>query len=163
MRICIVGLGGDVPFAEELRKAVKKEFGEEISVLKTVPMDRKAYDEGRGQYDAEKMLAQLAKVGGDCEKAFGIASADLFIPRLNFVFGLSEMGGREGIVSTARLKEEDGTLFKERFLKEALHELGHLHGLGHCTNGKCLMRFSNSLHEVDSKGSGFCERCKARL
>lgn len=163
MKLCAAGLGADVPFIEELRKAVKEAFGEELCLLKAVPLDRKAYDEERGQYDAERVLAQLAEIGDDCDKVFGVAGDDLFVPRLNFVFGLSEMGGREGMVSTARLKDDDEKLFRERFLKEALHELGHLHGLGHCTSGKCLMKFSNSLHEVDLKGSGFCAKCKAGL
>lgn len=163
MGLCAVGLGVEIPFRKELKEAVEREFKEEIKILKPIPIEGKAWDAERGQYDAERLLAQLAEAKLGCEKILAVAGADLFVPRLNFVFGLSEMGGGEGLVSFARLKDGDGTLFRERFLKEALHEIGHLHGLGHCTNGKCLMKFSNSLRDVDLKGSGLCARCRARI
>lgn len=163
MGLCAVGLGVEIPFGKELKEAVKREFREEMRVLKTIPIEGMAWNAERGQYDAEKMLAQLAEAKLGCEKVLAVADADLFVPGLNFVFGLSEMSGREGLVSFARLKDEDGALFRERFLKEALHEIGHLRGLGHCTNGKCVMKFSNSLHEVDLKGGSLCARCRKKL
>ncbi len=54
-------------------------------------------------------------------------------------------------------------LFKERALKEAIHELGHLLGLGHCPNPACVMFFSNSLGDTDRKGPGLCPECRRRL
>ena len=56
-----------------------------------------------------------------------------------------------------------GALFRERILKEAVHELGHLHGLSHCDDRSCVMVFSESVEGVDSKGADFCGRCRAML
>lgn len=170
MKVCIIGLGGEVPFKDGLGELVRREFGCDACFLKAIRLNMRDYDEGRGQYDAERLLASLARPwrecggeGRECGKILGVVSEDMFVPRLNFVFGLSEMGGREGVVSFARLKDENEEIFRVRFLKEALHELGHLFGLGHCTNGKCVMKFSNSLHEVDLKGGEFCGRCGKRM
>ena len=46
----------------------------------------------------------------------------------------------------------DENLFRERALTEAVHELGHTYGLGHCPVSTCVMHFSNSLHDTDLKG-----------
>jgi archaemetzincin len=47
--------------------------------------------------------------------------------------------------------------------KETLHELGHILGLEHCPNPRCVMSFSNSIYDVDRKEARFCEMCKKKL
>jgi hypothetical protein len=61
------------------------------------------------------------------------------------VFGLAESQGRVALISLARLSAnaEPGKA-RARALKEALQELGHTLGLGHCDNSRCVMRFSNA-------------------
>jgi hypothetical protein len=44
--------------------------------------------------------------------------------------------------------------------KEAVHELGHVYGLLHCKNTRCVMHFSISLHYVDTKERSFCQSCR---
>ena len=56
-----------------------------------------------------------------------------------------------------------GTLFLERAVKEAVHELGHTYGLGHCRDPRCIMYFSNTLHDTDLKGPGFCAACGEKV
>ena len=69
------------------------------------------------------------------------------------------------MISLARLRPEfygsppDDTLFLQRAVKEAVHELGHTYGLGHCRDPRCVMFFSNTLHDTDVKGPGFCAAC----
>ncbi len=48
----------------------------------------------------------------------------------------------------------------ERVVKEAIHELGHTYGLGHCRDARCIMYFSNSLLDTDRKGAAFCVNCR---
>jgi len=57
----------------------------------------------------------------------------------------------------------DKGLFRERILKEAVHELGHTFGLSHCSSPSCVMFFSNSLPGTDRKKSDFCPECRRRL
>jgi archaemetzincin len=60
---------------------------------------------------------------------------DLFVPELNFVFG--QASPKAAVISLTRLRHpfyhlpEDQTLFHQRILTEAVHELEHTHGLGH--------------------------------
>lgn len=87
---------------------------------------------------------------------------------LNFVFGLADRATARAIIALPRLRQsfyglpDDIALFRERAIKEAVHELGHTFGLGHCRDRRCVMAFSNSLADTDRKGQEFCERCQAR-
>jgi len=60
-------------------------------------------------------------------------------------------------------RPEDAALFHQRVVKEAVHELGHTYGLGHCPDAACVMHFSNSLPDTDRKGDRFCPRCKGEI
>jgi hypothetical protein len=79
------------------------------------------------------------------------------------VFELAESEGRVALISFARLgANADPGKARARALKEALHELGHTLGLGHCDNSRCVMRFSNCLAEADWNTGRFCARCQVR-
>lgn len=126
-----------------------------------VPLPRTAYVQPRGQYRAELLLALVS--GYDAPHGLGITHRDLFAQDLNFVFGIASPSGT-CLVSTARLLTgADDSLFRSRLLKEAVHELGHTLGLGHCSDPFCVMRFSNSLADTDRKSDGYCDRCRVRL
>jgi archaemetzincin len=60
------------------------------------------------------------------------------------------------------LKKND-SLFYQRIVKEAVHELGHAFGLSHCNKFTCVMHFSNSLRDTDIKENNFCNNCRTRL
>jgi archaemetzincin len=160
MKILIVGIGCDPPkFLDEISKIffTNIEFGR-------IDLIEEAFDRKRNQYDAEKILHHVRDSKSDADKVLGIVDKDIFVEGLNFVFGLSEINGKNCIISTFRLKPEfygkkNEKLFRERVLKEAVHELGHSFGLVHCSNKKCVMSFSNSIAEVDEKGESFCEKC----
>jgi archaemetzincin len=128
----------------------------------------RAYDSERKQYFSSKLLASLRKTEQD-ERVVGIADIDLYVPRLNFVFGEADITSGTAIVSLYRLRQEyyglapDEKLFLERATKEIVHELGHTFGLGHCPNGKCIMHFSNSLADTDLKQAYFCNKCRPKI
>lgn len=61
------------------------------------------------------------------------------------------------------LSKAGESLFHLRAVKEAVHELGHTYGLGHCRNPRCVMSFSNSLRDVDRKERDFCPSCRRKL
>ncbi len=101
--------------------------------------------------------------------AVGLTDLDLFVSGLNFVFGLAHPGLRTAVVSLARLDESfygrppNVALLERRVLTEVVHEVGHILGLGHCRNPRCVMFFSNSLRDTDLKGPLFCDVCHAHL
>jgi archaemetzincin len=127
-----------------------------------------AYNPERKQYFSSKLLASLKKSERE-ERVVGIADVDLYVPRLNFVFGEADIVSGTAIVSLCRLKPEyyglapDEALFLERTTKEIVHELGHTFGLGHCPNNKCVMHFSNSLADTDLKEAHFCNKCRPKI
>jgi predicted Zn-dependent protease len=47
---------------------------------------------------------------------------------------------------------ENRSLFHQRVLTEAVHELGHTDGLNHRLNPRCVMFFSNPLVDTERKG-----------
>ena len=120
------------------------------------------------QYRAEDFTPALEKsqglVGSDLE--VGLTAVDLYVPDLNFVFGLASPIQGVAIVSTHRLEASfyglptNRSLLLRRALIESAHELGHLLGLGHCRDRRCVMFFSNSILDTDAKGYAMCPRCR---
>ena len=127
-----------------------------------------AYDQERKQYFSSELLASLGKSERE-ERIVGIADVDLYVPRLNFVFGEADIASGTAIISLYRLRQEyyglapDEALFLERATKEIVHELGHTFGLKHCSNNKCVMHFSNSLADTDLKEVHFCSKCRPKI
>ncbi len=126
------------------------------------------YDYDRRQFDALRVNSLLAGMFGEVLskgwRVVGIVSGDGYVDGLNFVFGLADPESGVASVYTWRLRGDGhGGLFWVRTLKVTVHEIGHLYGLGHCGNPGCVMRFSNSLEELDSKGDTFCPACYERL
>ena len=127
-----------------------------------------AYNAERKQYLSSKLLTALGRAEKE-ERVVGIADVDLYVPRLNYVFGEADMVARTAIISLYRLRQEyyglapDEALLLERAVKEVVHELGHTFGLGHCPNNRCVMHFSNSLADTDLKEAHFCNTCRPRI
>ncbi|HHM23906.1 MAG TPA: hypothetical protein ENJ23_02600 [Bacteroidetes bacterium] len=160
------------------REGILRWLGEELSrmlplVVQLGPVlavPPKSYRPSRGQYQAEEILqGVLGQVQAPRDYLLAVADVDLFVPGLNFVFGLADIRHRAAIISLVRLRQEfyglkpDRNLFRQRTLKEAVHELGHLFGLPHCPNPLCVMHFSNSLSDTDRKSAHFCAQCQKRI
>ena len=133
-----------------------------IEIGKTLTMPANAYHATRRQYHADKLLALVHRQPG--QRLLGITEQDLYAGNLNFVFGIAEMAGRAALISLHRLREAANQMtYRERTLKEAIHELGHSLGLPHCPDPKCVMHFSNSLSDTDYKSETFCAKCRELL
>ena len=131
-------------------------------------------DEGRGQYNSTDILmhlknhyAALHRESGVCTLA--LVPFDLFIPILTYVFGEAEVGGNVAIVSYHRLAPEryglppDDALLSGRFVKEVVHELGHVFSLIHCSAQSCVMHSSSYVEDIDLKEGSFCRVCASEL
>ena len=100
---------------------------------------------------------------GDPERwVLGVTAADLSAGGRDFVFGEATLGGGWAVVSLARLGAAGEPAFRERLMKEALHELGHLAGLRHCERRKCLMHPARDVADVDARTTELCEICRDR-
>ena len=155
----------------DIGKQLSEIFPKTVCVIldDEMPMPEDAYDSRRNQFHSSLILAKIhqhsEKVVAD--RVLGVTDADLYVPHLNFVFGEAECPGRTAIISLHRLKPEfyghpsNRTLFVERSVKEAVHEVGHTFGLRHCYDPLCVMLFSNSILDTDRKKSTFCEKCRS--
>ena len=145
-----------------------KRFGMPVKLGSQVPLPSGSYNGKRQQYLAGKFLETAGK--HQCYRVLGITEKDLYVKKLNFVFGLAEKGGKTAVISTSRLrfgidllKEKDYKIYQKRCLKEAVHELGHTMSLSHCSRKDCVMFFSNSLLDTDAKSEGFCHWCRIKI
>jgi len=158
----------DQEVLQELKGRLEKAFGCPVEIEPQTTELAHAYNSSRKQYLYPTLLSTIvASERG--EKALGIVDVDLYVPGLNFVFGEADMSSGVAIISLFRLRQErhalppNKELFLERAAKEAIHELGHTYGLGHCDNGRCIMYFSNSLMDTDKKQAAFCPKCRQIL
>jgi archaemetzincin len=170
MQIALVPISAvDGSILRILGNALSEEFGGSFLVAEPLPNPDYAYNERRSQYLSDAIMAQLSGLALSAERVLGVVDLDLYTSELNFIFGQANISGRDAIIALPRLRQEfyglppDKTLFQERAIKEAIHELGHTFGLRHCRNAKCVMCFSNSLLDVDRKRARFCSTCRRKL
>lgn len=126
-----------------------------------------AYDSGRDQYRADVVVGAI--MPDRCRHVLAIADADMFVPGMNFVFGLADPPRCRAVFALPRLRPTrykappNGPLFLQRIVTEGIHELGHTWGLPHCRSRPCAMAFSNSVADTDLKSCRFCDHCQRLL
>jgi archaemetzincin len=139
-----------------------------VVVEEHFPLLEEAFDEKRQQYQSYVILREVqgyAVRKASLNRVLGVVDADIFVPKLSFVFGEATSPGKAALISLWRLKPEfygdraDIELLLGRAVKEAIHELGHTLGLWHCSCSSCVMHFSNSISDTDIKQSVFCDKC----
>ena len=120
----------------------------------------------RRQYDAGMIVDGLAERVEDAqERAVGVTKLDLYLSVFTFVFGAAHLDGLAGVVSLHRLDprhyavEGGRDLLRQRLIKEAVHECGHLFGAVHCSEPGCVMQFSGAVEEIDLKSERLCPDC----
>jgi archaemetzincin len=168
-KIYILPLGEiDEEVIQYLKNKIPEVFSLEVEVCSPKKIPLISFNPKRRQYHSSLILEELSK-----EKLKGytlaICDVDLYVEGLNFVFGEANPLNKICIISLTRLRQEyyglskDNNLFLLRSLKEAIHELGHIFGLSHCPDPKCVMHFSNCLLDTDKKDFNFCSLCKRKL
>ncbi|RPH43571.1 MAG: hypothetical protein EHM91_08660 [Planctomycetota bacterium] len=142
---------------ERMRVYAEAFFGVPAKVLDPIPIFEDAYASKRGQYDAETIIDRLSeRRPADALVYMGIAEKDLYVPDLNFVFGVGHPGLRCGAYSLTRYETEEAAVFTRRSLKLLAHEAGHILSIHHCTTYACVMQGANSLPEDDSHPMHLC-------
>ncbi len=169
--ICIVSIGNPDEIAiDTVLKNFPVYFNFNVKKFGEMEIPRISFNQRRGQFNSSIILEHIAKLKkNNCDFILAITDVDLYTDNLNFVFG--EANPRYGvcIISTFRLKPEfygrkpDLKIYTKRILTKAVHEIGHLLNLGHCSNPKCVMFFSNSIIDTDRKNFLFCEKCDEKI
>jgi archaemetzincin len=165
-------LSVDEKILSDLKEEIGKTFLTKVEIgnpLGSLP--DYVYDKGREQYHAGKLVNFLSTYVEklDVEKLIFVCNFDLFVPDLNFVFGVAQRGGKICLISLFRLDQRfyntpaNYKKLRDRAVKEAIHELGHCFGLDHCRKEDCVMSFSNEITLVDQKKNSFCEDCRGIL
>ena len=126
----------------------------------------------RKQIDAQVQLDHLAAYKHQHrmdDPILLVVTQDLFNPGHAALFGLARESAGVAVVSTARLENgfyglaPDDDALIDRLVTEGAHEVGHLLGLGHCTNRECIMFCPDTLDELNGKKKCFCEACQTKL
>jgi predicted Zn-dependent protease len=87
----------------------------------------------------------------------GICNIDAYSSGLKFVFGQASLTGDVAAIYLPRLRQEfyglaaDRSIFIERVLKEATHEVGHALGLDHCPKQSCVITLATRLSTLTEK------------
>jgi archaemetzincin len=149
----------EIDILQEIKHRVEDYLGCDVDVkASSYPKARMRFI----QLNAEDFLSSLISLRNGYDFVLGIVKADLYLPYLNYVFGLAHPDESVCIISLARLQISDKKKYIDRAAKEAIHELGHLLGLSHCED-KCCMRFSNMIPETDYKEDKYCDKCISLL
>ena len=160
--------GTPLGFYESIKNTISSTFKGLMRVYRVGTADleyEKTFNRHRSQYNAYE-IARMASLSV-LKPALIVMDLDFYVPGLNFVFGLVLDG--VGLISIKRLSSSfygipgNGDLHKRRVNVVALHEVGHLLGLGHCSNRSCCMSFHNSIWEVDKSNPQFCTVCWGKI
>lgn len=131
----------------------------------------------RGQYDSAEVLnfiQQSFPNRPSTQMIIGVTGDDIYSGNLNFVFSGGDQANKVGVVSTAYFGREiqvpsdldsdfDFTehakkTINDRTYKTTLRMIGGMAGLSSNLLGgsDCVMRFSNTIAELDEKGLEWC-------
>jgi len=128
----------------------------------------------RSQYDARALLDRVAiRLPDHAHSMLTLVNVDMFVTSdQQYAFGWSTLRDRLGVVGFSRLDpsmyggtgpaDVPGTLLR-RGLRLAIHEVGHMFGLGHCQIFRCAMNGISDLVELDATPPRLCPLCLRKL
>ncbi len=153
----------------DFTEPIRQVFTCDAKISEALGDPKYAYNKDRRQYHSTAILRRLTAMRvSEHAYVLGIADVDLFVPERPFVFGEADRESGTAIVSLARLREPtngpvDSDVLRRRGVVEALHEVGHLAGLSHCDESRCLMFFAATVGDADRKNLNLCNDCRNEL
>lgn len=150
----------------ELTQNINTTYNSTVTEIKGIAaLPAAAYYQPRNRYRAPVLLNYLSTYSG-YDKIIGITTKDISTTNKGIydwgVMGLGTCPGKACVISTFRMRTSNKLLFNDRFIKVALHELGHTMGLPHCTFSKtCFMEAAEgTVKSVDRETRYLCSNCK---
>jgi archaemetzincin len=130
--------------------------------------------DGRAQYDARALLDRAAvRLPKNAHSMLALVNVDLFVlSEQAYAYGWSTLHNRLGVIGFSRLEpgahgelapeDAPGALLR-RGLRVAVHEVGHMFGLGHCQVFRCAMNGIADLADLDATPLRLCPLCLRKL
>lgn len=157
-----------------VREALERHLDVQVvSGERRAPLPASAFYAPRRRYRAEVLLSFLdAQMRGQpaTERALGLTRRDISTTTERArdwgILGLASEGGRSGVVSSFRMRRRarDAEHAEWRMTTTAVHEVGHVLGLPHCAEARCLMRDAEgTMDTVDAGDGALGPSCRARL
>lgn len=168
---------------DSVAHAIQQMYPCDLYILKHQGMPNRAYTEIRyPRYRADTLVQILSEeVADSLDIIVGLTNQDISIikyksgireikePTWQYcdfgIFGLGRVGGKACVVSSNRLhKNASKQQFYTRLTRIACHEVGHVMGLHHCPEQKCLMNDANEkISTIDNSTGKLCEKCEAEI
>jgi archaemetzincin len=136
------------------------------------PLLYNGFTSSRQQFDASSILSCIdtyKRRNNMYAPLLLVVPDDIFKPSLRYVFGLARPATGSAVVSTARLTNEfwdlpsDDNALIHRLVTESAHEIGHILGLVHCNDQRCVMSNPRCLDDLDLKKPWLCDTCRAGI
>jgi archaemetzincin len=171
LEVLALGAGVDPRMIGWLAARIEDRLGVRTVLGPALPLQDSWRAPGGACFDSNRVVDALVDrldtsgAAPDERWTLALTEVDLCAPGRPFVFGEATLGGCCAVVSLARLRPSAETLdparLRERAFKEALHEIGHIAGLGHCADPACVMAEAPDVSAVDRRGADFCAACAA--
>lgn len=142
---------------------------EQISWDSISQLEKSEFKSGLKYRSTELVNYFSEKLPPEINRILFITISDLYSPVFARYYGEAQLNGKVGIISGYYLNDylsedsQDSLIFLSRLKKEAVHEVGHLFGLIHCTDSNCVMNLSGKPSDIDIKSSSFCKICSGVL
>ncbi len=164
------GTATPLPDSDRIRAALFAVYGIPVRILPSLPLPQSAFYPPRNRYRADRLLEVLrTRLPANGTRILGLTSADISITKGDVhdwgVLGLARIAGTSGVVSSFRCAHgaRDAVQASERFVKVAVHELGHCFGLSHCPSAHCIMHDAESRIATVDGSHDLCDICRAGL
>jgi archaemetzincin len=165
-KIIILPLGRmDTSYLGFLKNEIPKFYNVEVVLPAMEPLPGYAFYKPRQRYTADSLLHFLrSRSAKKSEYVLGVTAKDIATSNANIVtwgvMGLGYLPGNACVISSFRIKSnlKNPHQVFDRFLKVALHELGHNFGLGHCSDQHCIMVDAEGENKLDGEEK-FCQTC----
>jgi archaemetzincin len=169
--VLIVPLGDlDAELISDAQKGLETAYRIKVDVGQAQDVPGSAYYPPRNRYRAEKIVEELQELSTKGTKVLGLTSVDISTTKGEHkdwgVIGLALLDGQGCVVSDYRIKGKGSEkLYRERWMKTVIHEVGHSLGLDHCTaSQRCPMQeYEGSIRNTDRSGMLLCTSCRAKV
>lgn len=164
-----------------LKHNIAHQYKSTVIILPTItlPDNFINYEKGK-RYAASSVIKHLKEVMPDTvQYIVGITNEDIYTtkkdkwgnirkPESTYkiwgILGLGYKPGKSCVISSARMHNANEQRYIERIIKVTLHEIGHNHGLDHCSDKSCLMTDAvETISTVDHAQARLCARCLSRI